>query len=127
MTQTVKAPIASTYIATQLAALQRRLILYAAASRGLQLEFRHVEDVRQLLRQRATLKPKRMPLPGGHAELRKGESGEAELRLLTDVAGIIAASDYEYKLAIPGEIVIPARSKMLRARGQGGNSHLPRA
>src|SRR5205823_14933419 len=96
-------------------ALQRRLILYAAANHGLHLEFGHVEAVRELLQQRASLKPKRVPLPGGYAELRKTESGEAELRFLPDTA-VAPAADYEYKLAIPGEIVIPSRGKMLRAR-----------
>ena len=107
--------IAATCIGSQPVALQRRLILYAAANHGLHLEFGHVEAVRELLQQRASLKPKRVPLPGGYAELRKSESGEAELRFLPDIA-VVPAADYEYKLAVPGEIVIPSRGKMLRAR-----------
>ena len=119
---TPNSAIAAVSIAHQSVALQRRLILYAAGLEELNLEFRHVEAVRELLQQRATLKPKRAPLPGGFAELRKSESGDAELRFLPDIAVISAANDYEYKFAVPGEIVIPARGKMLRARLQPQNS-----
>jgi tRNA(Ile)-lysidine synthase len=108
-------------IAHQPVALQRRLIIYAAERDGLNLEFGHVEAVRELLQQKATLKPKRMPLPAGYAELHKSESGEAELRFLTDVSSPVTA-DYEYKLAIPGEVVIPSRGKMLRARVEAADS-----
>src|SRR5438067_11172691 len=110
--------IAVPCIGGQSVALQRRLILYAAANHRLNLEFGHVEAVRELLEQRASLKPKRVPLPGGYAELRKTESGEAELRFVPDTA-IVPAADYEYKLAVPGDIVIPSRGKMLRARLHG--------
>lgn len=96
-------------------ALQRRVIRKAAESKGLRLEFRHAEEVRELgLSQ--------VMLPEGWVALRKND----ELRFGRGSLPIKA--DYDYRLSVPGRIEVRETGTAFEAvlipegRGEGYNA-----
>ena len=80
-------------------ALRRRVVRAAAESLGLQLEFRHVEEILDLEERgpRATMLPEGWLLSVTKSGLQFGLPSR----------GAAANSDYEYKLAAPGAIHVP--------------------
>jgi tRNA(Ile)-lysidine synthase len=76
-------------------ALQRRLVRAATQSLGLNLEFRHVEDVLGLEVERRTA------LPEGWVALRRKSDIRFELAATQE-----KRSDYEYELPIPGSVTV---------------------
>ena len=81
-------------------ALRRRVIRAAAESLGLQLEFRHVEEI---LAARPAWSPVRH-VAGGLAAFRHPRT---DCDLTPPASAAAANSDYEYKLAVPGTIRVP--------------------
>jgi tRNA(Ile)-lysidine synthase len=79
-------------------ALQRRVIRTAAEWLGLRLEFRQVEEIRELGSSEA--KAAKAVLPGGWLVLRKREELQFERELPT------AKADYDYSLSVPGRIEV---------------------
>jgi tRNA(Ile)-lysidine synthase len=80
-------------------ALRRRMVRAAAESLGLNLEFRHVEEI-LVLDQRG---PRSAMLPEGWL-LSVTADG---LQFAPPSRAVVANSDYEYKLAVPGTIRVP--------------------
>jgi tRNA(Ile)-lysidine synthase len=117
-------------------ALQRRLVRAAAEGLGCRLEFRHGEQVLNLLRRRpataahtAVGEGKRLQLPAGlRAEVRG-----RELRLIAGCQNkreARSAGAYEYALEIPGEVLIKSLGRRIRASvvaGGAGESRYNRA
>lgn len=89
-------------------ALQRRVIRTAAESLGLRLEFRQVEDILEV----CSGGVKSADLPDGWRVLR----GKEDLRF-ERVKGAVEAKgvDYEYRLAVPGEVLVPEAGTRLEA------------
>lgn len=81
-------------------ALQRRLIRAAAESRGLTLDFHHVEEVRELLS--VDREGKSAELPAGWSV--HSRQGELQFACQEDAH---LKSDYEYCLPIPGDVTVP--------------------
>ncbi len=90
-------------------ALGRRLVRHAAESVGLDLQFRHVEEILGLVQRRAQSE-KTLVLPGGWtARLSEAQVQFAEPRLSP------AAPDYEYRLSVPGSIEVPQTGSRFEA------------
>jgi tRNA(Ile)-lysidine synthase len=96
-------------------ALQRWVIREAAESKGLRLEFRHVEEVREL-------GSSQIMLPNGWVALRNKD----ELRFRRGSA--IPKADYDYRLSVPGRIEVQETGTAFEAvvipegRGEGYNA-----
>jgi tRNA(Ile)-lysidine synthase len=90
-------------------ALGRRLVRRAAESLGLDLEFRHVEEILALA-ERCPESEKTLALPGGWtARLSQAQVQFAEPCLSP------VAPDYEYRLAVPGSIEVPQTGSRFEA------------
>ncbi|HXW90365.1 MAG TPA: tRNA lysidine(34) synthetase TilS [Terriglobales bacterium] len=90
-------------------ALGRRLVRRAAESLGLDLEFRHVEEILGLAQKHGESE-KTLGLPGGWtARLSAAELQFAEPHL--SPTGL----DYEYRLAVPGSIEVPQTGSRFEA------------
>ena len=84
-------------------AVQRRAIRGAAASLGLNLEFRHVEEVLSLAQTRT-----RATLPNGwSARFYRGQ--------IHFERGVKTATNYEYHLPVPGKISVPEAGIVIEA------------
>jgi tRNA(Ile)-lysidine synthase len=82
-------------------AAQRRIVKAIGEHAGLPLEFKHVEQIRQLAEEGKG--GRELPLPLGW----KLVCGRDELLFVTpDLREPVPAQDYEYPLAVPGEIVV---------------------
>ncbi|HXZ80934.1 MAG TPA: tRNA lysidine(34) synthetase TilS [Terriglobales bacterium] len=96
-------------------AMQRRLIRAAAEDLGLSLEFRHVQEILDLMGQRSSIATKGIELPSGHlAELSGGEL-RIEKRCpkrMQEPGG----HGYDYVLPVPGEVRVPELGVVFRAR-----------
>ncbi|MGH9579288.1 MAG: tRNA lysidine(34) synthetase TilS, partial [Terriglobales bacterium] len=108
-------------------ALQRRLLRAAAESAGLRLEF---DDVESLLHLSAGPAGLSCSLPQGWRAVR----GPRDLRFEKPTACRPAVADYEYRLAVPGEVRVAEigsviRATLIPAAGAGGeyNALLPDA
>src|SRR6266581_3378062 len=89
-------------------ALQRRLVRAAAENFGLRLEFRHVEEILELISNGC---PGKAALPDGWmASIDKGE-------LKFEPAPQIAESirDYQYLLPVPGKVPVPETGTLFEA------------
>ena len=86
-------------------ALRRRLVRAGAEALGLNLEFKHVEDILAVADGAAD----GAALPHGWQALRLGD----EVRLQREVKE--APRDYEYALPVPGKVVIPEAGIVLEA------------
>jgi tRNA(Ile)-lysidine synthase len=89
-------------------ALQRRLLLAAAESAGLRLEF---ADLDRLLHLAAGDSGTALDLPQGRRALR----GPNNLRMEKHAATTPEARDYEYRLAVPGEVRVAEIGSVIRA------------
>jgi tRNA(Ile)-lysidine synthase len=112
-------------------ALQRHVIRAAAERAGLTLDFNHIEALRHLVASETGLKPHYAALPGGEAEVAL-RSGIRELTLRgaspnkesrkgggldqNKSANKPAASNYEYRLAVPGAVEVREIGRQIRAR-----------
>ena len=88
-------------------ALQRRVIRAAAESLGLRLEFRQVEEIRELGSSEA--RAAKAALPEGWVMLRKGDELRFEHGLPT------ATTDYEYTVTLPGKVEVLETGTVLEA------------
>ncbi len=88
-------------------ALQRRLVRAAAEAAGLRLAFREVEQVRHLASGPAGAT---RTLPQGWMAVR----GPRDLRLVRPALAD-AATDYEYRLPVPGEVRVAEIGSVIRA------------
>ena len=97
-------------------ALQRRVVRAYAEALGLRLEFRHVEEILDLVWKDANL-PKSAVLPHGWTVcLEKGE-------LRFETAGKPqTCQDYEFPLALPGTVEVPQTRSRFEALLVSGNS-----
>src|SRR5438046_539104 len=89
-------------------ALQRRLVRASAENFGLRLEFRHVEEILELISNGC---PGKAALPDGWmASIDKGE-------LKFEPAPQISESirDYQYLLPVPGKVPVPERGTLFEA------------
>ncbi len=91
-------------------AVQRRLLRVLAASLGITLDFRHIEEVRHLACSQTS--NGRCDLPGGWVAVRKQHELHFECRRNVDKQISLA---YEYRLPIPGEVEIIEIGRVLRA------------
>jgi tRNA(Ile)-lysidine synthase len=91
-------------------ALQRRLLRAAAESLGLKLEFIHVEELLELAKS-SEGGEKQVVMPQGWRAVRSGDL----LRLDPAAAGPPAARDFEYPLAVPGEVAVAETGTIIRA------------
>ena len=94
-------------------ALQRRLLRFVAEGVGLTLGFDDVERLRRLL---AAQSGSRVELSGGEASKHRSAAGST-IRL-AHCAGAIpadAAAGYEYRLSVPGEVVVAEAGCRIRA------------
>jgi tRNA(Ile)-lysidine synthase len=91
-------------------AIQRRLLRVFAASLGITLDFRHIEEVRHLACSQTS--NGRCDLPGGWIAVRKHQKLHFECRRIADIQPPLA---YEYRLSIPGEIEIKEIGRVIRA------------
>src|SRR5438876_8060512 len=81
-------------------ALQRRLVRAAAENFGLRLEFRHVEEILELISNGC---PGRAALPDGW--MVSTDKGELKFELAPQIAESIR--DYQYLLPVPGKVPVP--------------------
>ena len=88
-------------------ALQRRTLRAAAASLGLTLEFRHVEEVLALKASNHCLLPARWAV--------SRHNGKLEFR-----PAQVASPDYEYRLPVPGKVAVPEAGLVLETLIAGG-------
>jgi tRNA(Ile)-lysidine synthase len=96
-------------------ALQRRVVRAVAESMGLRLEFHHVEEVLELdLRG-----PRSVMLPEGWVLSLTGSGTTAGLQF---DSGEVTISDYEYKLPVPGAILVPETGGRIEATLVPGSS-----
>ena len=92
-------------------ALQRRIVREAAERSGVRLEFHHVQQILDVLRQAPTRSEKRIELPGEHdaivveGELRFERRCPKEQEL-----------QYEFPLSVPGEVQVPAAGLVIATR-----------
>jgi tRNA(Ile)-lysidine synthase len=107
-------------------ALRRRLLRAVALSHGLNLDFEQVEQILEAAAG-SSAKPKRVDLGDGWRALRVGDRlefrrapGESDLRR--------CATDYDYLLAVPGEILVQEAGLVVRVerveRGEGWNGNV---
>lgn len=95
-------------------AAQRRVIRAAAEHSELTLDFEHIEAIRRLAGTEVGLRPKRLTLPGGEAELAL-RHGLRELALSRGCLNK-TAQEYEYALPVPGAVAVPEIDRYFRAR-----------
>jgi tRNA(Ile)-lysidine synthase len=89
-------------------ALQRKTLHQVAERLGSTLEFAHVDELIELARQHRS--GKRLTLPGGLTAVRS-------FRELQFIAGEeLGSGDYQYSLAVPGEVAVPELGSVIRAR-----------
>jgi tRNA(Ile)-lysidine synthase len=88
----------------------RRQVLHAIGEQmGIVLEFSHIDQLGELIDSRVG--GKRLALPGGLTAVRSFR----ELRLSPGEAGA-AGNNYQYWLAVPGEVAVPELGSVIRAR-----------
>jgi tRNA(Ile)-lysidine synthase len=91
-------------------ALQRRLLRAAAKSRGVRLEFRHVEELLALA-QAPPSRERQLLLPGGWQASRRRD----RLHFSPPKAVRPAARDFAYALSLPGEVAVAETGTIFRA------------
>jgi tRNA(Ile)-lysidine synthase len=97
-------------------ALQRRVVRAAAENLGLRLEFRHVEEIVDLLSKDANSR-KSAGLPDGWTVSRRGD----ELRFGI-AAPPVPCPDYEFLLPLPGTVEVPPIRSRFEALVVSGNA-----
>lgn len=97
-------------------ALQRRLVRAVGEQLGLQLEFRHVEDVLAV----ATGEERSAALPGGWTVCRNRSALRFEP---ADSTASDSELDYEYHLAVPGRTEVPETRSLFEAVVISGGAH----
>ena len=103
-----RAALGTTILRSLPVALARRLVRRAAQSLGLNLEFRHVEEILSLARDGA--EEKAMALPDGWTvRLAKAELQFAKPQACGRLLG------YEYRLTVPGSIEVPQTGSRFEA------------
>jgi tRNA(Ile)-lysidine synthase len=90
-------------------ALQRQLFHEIARRLGIGLEFKHVQQLTELAREKSSAE--RLQLPGGQQAVRTFR----ELQFCPAKEDD-ASSDYRYVLPVPGEVAIPELGSVIRAR-----------
>ncbi len=95
-------------------ALQRRVVRAAGESLGLQLDFRHIEEILALTTKGAQA-PKSMVLPHGWVVSRIKD----QLRFEADAETI---NDYEYRLPVPGSVEVRETETRFEAVAVSGNA-----
>jgi tRNA(Ile)-lysidine synthase len=86
-------------------ALQRRMLRAAAEQQGLRLEFRHVEQVRALLRSEASALPRTIELPQGWEAVRQ----QGELHFQRRRQKQEEKQEFDCPLLVPGEVQLAGR------------------
>ena len=94
-------------------AVQRQILHTIAGQMGVSLEFRHVEQLVQLVQtaEGGRAGGSRLALPGGLTAVRSFR----ELRFSPAVA-VVAAENYQYCLSVPGEVAVPELGSIIHAR-----------
>lgn len=109
-TQALSGSLKTVALARLSLALQRRIVRAAGESLGLRLEFRHVEEI--------------LEVASGHARAAKSavlphdwtvSRHKNEVRFTFAGAAAAKNSDYEYRLAIPGQIEVPEATSRFEA------------
>ena len=92
-------------------ALQRQLLHALAEQMGVSLEFSHIEQLTRLADPATRAGGKHLALPGGLSAVRS----HRELRLSRSQETVVA-NNYQYWLAVPGEVAVPELGSIIRAR-----------
>lgn len=106
----VERSLDAVFLSTQPLALQRRLVRAAAASLGLRLEFKHVEQILELSSDQRC-QPSSTILPGGWMAARSRN----EIHFLGVGSESSASVNYEYILPVPGQVIVPEAGRLIEA------------
>jgi tRNA(Ile)-lysidine synthase len=90
-------------------ALQRRLVRAMAEKMGVTLEFKHIQELLALAKQRK--QGREVDLPGGLV----ARCSLRELQI-THKTKAASASDYSYRLPVPGEVAVPELNKTIKVQ-----------
>jgi tRNA(Ile)-lysidine synthase len=91
-------------------ALRRRVLYEAGEQLGISLEFKHIQELGELVEGKAGRK---LSLPGGITAVRSFR----ELQFAASAEeGNDAGPEYQYSLPVPGEVAVPEIGSIIRAR-----------
>ena len=92
-------------------ALQRRIVRAIAERAGVRLEFRHVQNILDVIAQSSTRAEKRVELPGDHEAVLVERELRFERRCRKE-----QDLQYDLPLSVPGEVEVPAAGLVIATR-----------